>query len=169
MTGWPNKLKVRRFRICSICLLILIILSAYTLIHLASQPSFTVNIVSRLEFDQRTTLGISSPMVSLQVSNKMSFTVYYVIAVEAFRSNKWVNAKGSAPSFGFLPSHSQTNVFVLTTPDTARLIVLYNRQLTTTEKSIINKLPWLGRHYPIFRFRKIEIYDSTLAASNRVN
>jgi len=176
----PN---ARRFRIWAICLLIVVvsasILFVAHLAKLASEPFLSVSFLNRKTvprpglhgtwgLDERVT---SIQVITLQVTNRTSFDGSYCIESQAIVSGKWESVMGSSDdtsfssrplffaSYGSLAAHSQTSVSLLAPPEGTRLYVEFERKLKPLEISVLNKLPWLKKHYPFNRPRSFTIYE----------
>ena len=144
--------KARRFRICIICILIVILLAFIVFVaHLANHPSRPFVSVSFA----RTNLDSGRlPAISIELSNTMLFSAKYWITAIGF-GNRIIEVSSSFSRSSFagyndnsLTAHSQRRELLLQPLEGTTLYVSYVRQLTPLENSVLNKLPWLRRHYP---------------------
>ena len=84
----------------------------------------------------------------------MSFNVNYWIESHTSRSAKWTSWGAQS-----LAGHSQKSHGYIGSTEELRVCVMYQRQLKPIEKAILNKLPWLKRHYPFVRLRCSSLYE----------
>jgi hypothetical protein len=153
--------KNRRFRIWGACLIVL--LSAFTLFvtHVASRPSEPFVSV---RFGQTNLSG--TPVFSIEVSNRMSFNVDYFIVAEELRSetgvtkNGWLYGtyRGTYRTGYSITGHAQKREALIGPSKGATWTVSFQRQLKPIEVSVLNKLPWLKKHYPFQRRRSFLVY-----------
>jgi len=169
----------RHFRIWAICLLLFVIVSACIVVRLVRQPSEPfVSVKPVRSSTQRTSepfdsvkpvsstiLWTDTPATVIFLSNKMSFTVNCRIVAEGLRSEKWVPL--TSILFTSVDAHSQKVAAIVYEPrfnpigaiGPSRLSVSYGRQLKPLELSVLNKIPWLKKHYPFNRRRLFTIYE----------
>src|SRR5436190_16011421 len=158
--------KPLRFRIWSICLLIVFLSAPIVfVIRVASRPSepfISVSFYSRTDIPS-SEYGMKA--ISTYMSNRMSFNVGYSIEEQVFRSGKWVRLTERRCSeiylfkSGTLTPLSEQNLLLMVPPEGARIYFLCHRQLKPLEVSVLNKLPWLTRHCPFHRSHKFTIYE----------
>jgi len=159
MTVWRNTSKVRRFKIWSICLLFVVASASIVFVaHVAKSPSEPFVSV---KIDNTTnTFGTDMKAISIQLSNRMSFNVSYWIVAELLQDGKWVPVTSFPRNNAYsLIAHSQKSRFLLESAEKVRFYVSYERQLKPIEISILNKLPWLSRHYPFQRRHSFPPYE----------
>jgi hypothetical protein len=154
--------KSGRFRIWGIGLLIVVVAaSIFFAAHLARQPSEPFVSVS---FGRANFYG---PVISIEVSNRMSFTVSCSIEPEVLRSGKWES--GALMSGNITPLRLQyslkarsneTSHILQPHLEGVRARVSYERELKPIEASVLNKLPWLKGWNPFNRRRSFTVYES---------
>jgi len=160
--------KARSYWIGAICVLILFV-TAYTLAHLASQPaepwvsvSFFHN-TNHLDGSTLDSEGVFYKVngVTVEVSNRMSFPVDYVILADvkpSSGSGTYLANIASSYSIGARSNKWDTFGFRLSVWEEAtRWRVLYARQLNPIEKSIFTRWPWLKKHYPFHRWHTLNL------------
>ncbi len=147
----------RRFKICSICLLIVVVSASILFIaHLARQvPEPFVSI----RFALTNVSGTQAH--SLDVSNRMSFNVDYLIDTTEGATVMQPNAFFFGSRFRYsssLGAHSQKREIISSFSDQATAQVSYERQLKPFEVSVLKTFPWLKRYYPFHHRRSFPIY-----------
>jgi hypothetical protein len=98
----------------------------------------------------------------------MSFNVSYGIVLTGGEVGK--RPKPSRlffrPLRSYLPAHSETNAPLWELSASEKLTVLYERQFKPFEISILNKLPWLSRYYPLHHRTSIVVYEAGKATGS---
>ncbi len=165
-----NAQKPRRFRFWAICLLIVVVSACIVFVievgKESSEPFISANIV------HRENLVGDAQLISIEVSNKMSFNVNYSIVVEVkekvVSGTSGMIARGVSGTYlyGFtnmldysITGHAQKREVIMGPSDGARWTVYYLRQLKPIEISILKNFPWLTKHYPFNRRRSFIIYE----------
>jgi len=152
-------LKARRFKIWIICLLIFVSVSIYTVARLQVGPEPFVSV----SFGSANFYG---PVLSIEVSNRMSFTVNCSIEPEVLRSGKWESGALMSGNIAPLRLHyslkarsNQTSHILQPHLEGVRARVSYERELKPIEASVLNKLPWLKGRNPFNRRRSFTVYE----------
>ena len=84
----------------------------------------------------------------------------YWIEAELLHDGTWVPVMDFPRNNAYsLIAHSQKSRFLLEPAEKVRFYVSYERQLKPIEISILNKLPWLSRHYPFQRRHSFAPYE----------
>jgi len=169
--------KARLFRIWAICPLIVVLSASILFVHLERQPSEPFISVS---LGRTNLFGTGMQGISIEVSNRMSFNVNYWIEAELAEElppRGWSTGTGSVSgsyrgnisSSYSIAAHSQkremfigmperTNYYVWL-PERTKYYISYERKLKPIEISVLNKLPWLSRHYPFQRRHLFPPYE----------
>ena len=152
----------RRFWIWSICLLIVVVSAPIVfVIRVARQPSEPFISVSVVRTNMYERFGFPDKFI-IEVSNKMSFNVNYWIEEQMLPSAEWISWGGHS-----LAGHSQNRLGYPAPTEGFRICVLYQRQLKPIEKTVLDKMPWLKKHYPFIRLRCSSIYDVQVSSETK--
>ena len=169
--------KSRRFRIWSICLLIVIIGSAFFLLYKASRPSepwVSVNFIVTTNYVEESNIDSDEvsnnvSIVTIQVSNRMSFNVECLILADVLRRGPepygTVLVGGQLYSIGARSQRSEVlRLRYWTGNEPARWRIQYGRQLYSVERALLNKIPWpwLKSHYPFYRWHTSALNEPKL-------
>jgi len=155
----------RGFRIWGLGLLIVFALASIVLfIRLASRPSEPFISVSLVHTN---VVWTDTPLIRIEVTNKIALDVdCWLEPTELLWSGKWVPVTSDSSGFFrinyFLKAHSQRRLAwtVFGRPsDPMRFNISYQRRLKPFEVSLLNKLPWLKRHYPFNRQHSSPVYE----------
>jgi len=139
--------KPRRFQLWVIYFLMLVVLSVSILFvaRVASRPSepyVSVNLVRTNMFPTEI------EAISIELSNRMSFDVSCWVYTEPSDSIKPPTA--TMLVLTAIPAQMTSN-FVAGPYGKPTLFVSYQRKLKPAELTVLNKIPWLKKHYPFNR------------------
>ena len=150
MTVWRNTSKARRFRIWGFCLLMLVVVSVSILFvaRVARSPSEPFVSVS---FVRTNMFPPDIEAISIEVSNRMSFDVSCWVYTEPSDSIKPPTA--TMLVLTPIPAHMTSNFIAGAYGNGPKptLFVSYQRKLKPAELTVLNKIPWLKKHYPFNR------------------
>jgi len=146
--------KPRRFRLWVIYFLMLAVLlvSILFVARVASRPSepyVSVNLVRTNMFPT------DIEAIIIELSNRMSFDVSCWVYTEPSDSIKPPTA--TMLVLTPIPAHMTSN-FIAGAYGKPTLFVSYQRKLKPAELTVLNRIPWLKKHYPFTRRRSFTIH-----------